>query len=253
MKDNSIDDLRRALYIQISVCKSVVQMIMDRFIYSGRELNEQGYALFQLYLEEIEIAESVSCLLENNMSFGIDTLCRSFVERYIYFNAVLKDINMARSYLLSSIIESMKSSSFKGKYHGLKSYVPEEWLRLAEQNKNSKQETIDKLNHLYESLFSDLKTKQTWYSLDGKTNTIEKLVKKLELREFESYVYSLLSQELHGRKITHSAEEVLYTRTYPIKKEYDNLSNIVLVTGYLIQFRILINNYFHLSIDKTKS
>ena len=166
----------------------------------------QQHVAIRLYNEIIEFSTSLIKLLEHHRVTGIETLLRVMVERYLFLEVVCADKHLAKSFHLKSGIIKIKTRMIKCR-------LPKDDNQFLDftqiEMSPSAQKRLERLEKEYISGFRDGSLMDKWYNLNGKIQSMEKLMKTFNLyKEFSDY-YIVLSQEVHSGLTNKTVKELI--------------------------------------------
>lgn len=182
------------------------------------QATEREIAFFILITEIIDVAKSVLCLYENNSRIGIDSLIRIAFEKKLFVHLISEDSKYATPFLLSPQIKNLSyiveiengnefSVSLANKLgkslNELQENVKSKFIRENEkERRNSLIESYRK-NFEFDTEKKDI-LKLKWYNLDGKTNNISDLAKKIGQSDSYDVLYRTFSSEVHSLTLSSS-------------------------------------------------
>jgi len=179
---------------------------------------DREISFFILITEIIDIAKSVLCLYENESRIGIDSLIRISFEKKLFVHLINEDSKYATPFLLSPQIKNLSyiidienrdefSVSLANKLgkslNELQENVNKNFIR--ENEKERRNNLIESYRRHFE--FDTEKRdilKLKWYNLDGKTNTIQDLSKKINQIDMYNVLYRTFSSEVHSLTLSSS-------------------------------------------------
>jgi hypothetical protein len=197
----------------ITLCERNVNDILSHFD-SINPISLQDEEIIKLYIDQIETGKNILILLQNNRVYKINSMIRSLIEQFVYVAAVMSDKELANRYFMYKAISYGESVYNLGKYKKNEVIVEDYGVQFGDLELSIKRETLIELIKQYNSLFPEKTTNKMWYNLDGKTTTIEKLVKKLNMDKGIAIEYAHLSRDTHSNTNTIQASHIIAEKRY---------------------------------------
>ena len=188
---------QRLLFLnQLHEVDSSFQQLLEELRNSSQHKNPQKRMRVVLMNEIIEYSKSVYELVATFQNYGVKTLVRSIIERYIYLVAITRDTKMAKAYQLKTIIQNLQKETMSNRYSTLKDLVDKDSFDITISDEFK--DRLAKLEEEYKRCFLEGVNTDKWYNLDGKTTSIDKLIDKLSISPIFKLAYVDYSMEVHS-------------------------------------------------------
>ena len=216
--------------------------------------------LVGFFEEVLRATKSIITLLSNENPNSVTIIVRNIFEGRLYIQYLVDkkgDSNLrAKSYVLhyyrtqlnlaKTIIGKNNIGAEIRREFGINS---NEWSF----NEEKIDEELNKVKDNFSEVLKYRKFKDSWYNLDGKTDTIEKLAFKLNMRPHYEFFYRLYSQDAHSLNaikainVTDEIDELNRNLTY-VNQHKEKLEDIYLslvaTDNYLVEITEIILKYY---------
>lgn len=174
----------------------------------------QNREIIKLFVDQIETSKNIMILLESKRNYKINSLIRSLVEQFIYLNVIITNPELARRYALFKSVDYGNEIYNQGKYRVGQTIVEDYSFKYDGVEYGMSASVLQQLKTAYNALFPENIKNHIWYNLDGKTTTIAKLVKKLQLNSELSAEYAMLSRDIHSNSGGLLADRIIKEKRY---------------------------------------
>lgn len=220
-------------YMDLKVLIEFSDVVMDYIIESvnrkKRIAEIWDISIIFLYMDIVESAKSIMCLYESNNYFGIKSLTRLMLERYMYLIQTEKYEKSAKAYFykmriedhdyLKKIISIESRTGSSANLLGLNiENISEKFPHLADPL------YIDKIETEYMKCFdwNPKEPPRKWFNYNNEVNSIEKLCVKETNDIPYSLHYSLFSTEIHGTQPNKKFDKIPGINLIRISNEFNN-------------------------------
>ena len=205
-------------------------------------LDQQKQAALRLYYEIIRFSDSIITLLENGRLTGVNTLLRALFERYIFIKVISLDPEQAKSFLLKTEIQRIKTHGLMGRSSTLKTGFEQGFFEVEYEPEVLEQLKV--IEEDYKSMFAKDANRDKWYNIHGNASSIEKLIHVYKLKKWMNFVYYEFSMEVHSGVSQMAVEDLLTVDFSKQVEDYPPLSSFFTVAAVLQDSDQLIRELF---------
>jgi hypothetical protein len=203
---------------------------------------QQGVCL-ELYSEIIEFCTSAIFLDLNHRTTGIKTLIRAFIERIVYLSAVSEESLLANSYLLQAELHELENKKLRFFYGSFEHLYKDADVEMTLDPKYQKD--LEAARQAYKACFKPGNRTDKWYNLDGKTNTIEDLVKRYGISKHLKHAYADHSMEVHSGRHAKPFEELFMFRESEYREGVSSFGEFITLIEGLKRSEEIVSRIFN--------